>query len=75
VELECHGNKLEGCNFYLIPLGKKLKECVLFGVSSDEYYLNYDVANRKEWELKGEEVVARYLASFHESTGESTIPE
>ena len=39
-------------DFYLIPLGRKLKECGVFGVSSDEY-LNYALANRKEWELKG----------------------
>jgi class 3 adenylate cyclase len=40
-------------DFYIIPLAKKLKECGVFGVSSDEY-LNYAVANRREWEDKGE---------------------
>ena len=47
-------------DFYLIPLGKKLKECSVFGVCSDEY-LNYATANRREWEMKGKEVVAGYL--------------
>ena len=38
---------------YVIPLAEKLKECNVFGVSSDEYY-NYATQNRKEWERKGE---------------------
>lgn len=43
-------------DFYIIPLAKKLKDCGVFGVSSDEY-LNYAVRNRKEWEERGKEVV------------------
>lgn len=50
-------------DFYIIPLAKKLKECGVFGVSSDEF-LNYAVANRKEWELKGESIVQGYLKHF-----------
>jgi len=42
---------------YVIPLAHKLKECGVFGVSSDEY-LNYAVANRTEWEKKGKFIVA-----------------
>jgi len=42
---------------YIIPLSKKLSDCGVFGVSSDEY-LNYALRNRKEWELKGEAIVA-----------------
>ena len=41
----------------VIPLAKKLKSCGVFGVSSDEY-LSYAVQNRKEWEAKGEAMVA-----------------
>jgi len=37
-------------------LAKKLKECGVFGVSSDEY-LNYAIHNRDEWKIKGESVV------------------
>jgi hypothetical protein len=37
-------------------LAKKLKDCGVFGVSSDEY-LNYAMANRREWEAKGENAV------------------
>jgi hypothetical protein len=41
---------------YMIPLTKKLRECGVFGVSSDEY-LNYATDNRREWEAKGFEIV------------------
>ena len=44
-------------DFYIIPLAKKLKDCGVFGVSSDEY-LNYAQQNRREWENKGLEIVA-----------------
>ncbi len=50
-------------DFYIIPLAKKLKECGVFGVSSDEF-LNYALANRKEWELKGKDIVEGYLQYF-----------
>ena len=33
-------------DFYIIPLAKKLKDCGVFGVSSDEY-LNYAEKNRR----------------------------
>ena len=48
---------------YIIPLAKKLKECGVFGVAGDEY-LNYARANRAEWELKGQAVVAKYVKKF-----------
>jgi class 3 adenylate cyclase len=44
-------------DFYIIPLAKKLKNCGVFGVSSDEY-LNYATKNRQEWEDRGLEIVA-----------------
>jgi hypothetical protein len=47
-------------DFYIIPLAKKLKDCGVFGVASDEY-LNYAQQNRREWESKGVEVVAEML--------------
>jgi 3'5'-cyclic nucleotide phosphodiesterase len=43
-------------DYYIIPLAKKLKDCGVFGVSSDEY-LNYAMKNREEWEARGHEVV------------------
>lgn len=47
-------------DFYIIPLAKKLKECGVFGVSSDEY-LNYALKNREEWIVKGNEIVEQML--------------
>jgi hypothetical protein len=47
-------------DFYVIPLAKKLKDCGVFGVSSDEY-LNYAQQNRKEWESRGEQLCAEML--------------
>jgi hypothetical protein len=42
---------------YIIPLAKKLKDCNVFGVSSDEC-LNYAIQNRSEWADRGQEIVA-----------------
>jgi hypothetical protein len=50
-------------DFYIIPLAKKLSECGVFGVSSDEY-LNYAIQNRGEWERKGMEVIEKMKAQF-----------
>jgi hypothetical protein len=50
-------------DFYIIPLAKKLKDCGVFGVASDEY-LDYATANRMEWELKGESIVQEYLMLY-----------
>ena len=48
---------------YVIPLAKKLKECQVFGVSSDEY-LNYAISNRTEWEDKGKVVLEEMISNF-----------
>jgi len=45
---------------YVIPLAKKLDECNVFGVSSDEG-LQYAMANRSEWAVKGKEMVDEML--------------
>jgi 3'5'-cyclic nucleotide phosphodiesterase len=47
-------------DFYIIPLAKKLKDCGVFDVSSDEY-LDYAMHNRLEWENKGKEIVAEMV--------------
>jgi hypothetical protein len=47
-------------DFYIIPLAKKLKDCGVFGVSSDEY-LGYAMKNRAEWEIRGEEIVSEMI--------------
>lgn len=61
-------------DFYIIPLTRKLKECGVFGVSSDEY-LNYALKNRAEWEVRGEEVVASMIAECHQKYGVKKDPE
>ena len=47
-------------DFYIIPLAKKLAECKVFGVSSDEF-LSYAMKNRAEWEARGEDVVREMI--------------
>jgi hypothetical protein len=47
---------------YIIPLAKKLKECGVFGISSDEF-LTYALGNRREWESKGESIVVDMVES------------
>jgi len=49
-------------DYYIIPLAKKLKDCGVFGVSSDEY-LSYAEKNRQEWKDRGREVLAGYVES------------
>lgn len=59
---------------YIIPLANKLKECGVFGVSSDEY-LNYALENRREWANKGEEVVEKYIKKYCSSGEEEGADE
>jgi hypothetical protein len=49
---------------YIIPLAKKLESCGMFGVSSDEYLSYYALGNRKEWEEKGEIIVAEMVKKY-----------
>lgn len=53
-------SELDFFDVYIIPLAKKLKDCGVFGVSSDEY-LNYATKNRVEWEERGQEIVSALL--------------
>ena len=57
---------------YVIPLAKKLKNCGVFGVSSDEY-LNYAVQNRKLWVDKGEEIVEQLVAAAVEEIEDERV--
>jgi hypothetical protein len=50
-------------DFYIIPLARKLKECGVFGVSSDEY-LTYALKNRDEWEKRGQEAVLDMVQNY-----------
>lgn len=57
-------------DYYVLPLAKKLETCGVFGVSSDEFRI-YAMENRKEWELKGRQIVQDYLAKYNSSLDES----
>jgi hypothetical protein len=48
---------------YIVPLAKKLKECNVFGVSSDEY-LGYALRNRAEWEERGEDIIKGMIDEY-----------
>jgi hypothetical protein len=56
-------NELGFFDYYIIPLATKLKECGVFGASSDEY-LSYANMNRSEWKKKGKAVVADYVKKY-----------
>jgi len=60
-------------DFYIIPLAEKLKDCGVFGVSSDEY-LNYAEMNRREWEAKGREVVESMVQKLEQELGPAAVP-
>ena len=66
--LNWYKGELAFFDYYIIPLANKLKECGVFGVASDEY-LNYALANRREWKLKGKEIVQRYLSKYRNHDG------
>jgi len=61
-------------DFSIIPLAKKLKECGVFGVSSDEF-LNYALANREEWERKGETTVEKLVLEVEAEYGKPQSDE
>ena len=50
---------------YIIPFAKKLKDCRVFGVSSEEY-LDYAVQNRAEWEERGQDVVRELVQEIRD---------
>jgi hypothetical protein len=59
-------------DYYIFPLAQKLKQCGVFGVSSDEY-LNYARANRREWEMRGKDMVDRYLSEYNKKETENSV--
>jgi hypothetical protein len=52
---------------YIIPLAKKLKDCNIFGASSDEC-LTFALQNRQEWENRGEAIVASMAKQIEAAT-------
>ncbi len=55
---------------YIIPLANELKDCNVFGVTSDEC-LNYASQNRGEWADRGQEIVALMM---NEIAADSSVP-
>jgi 3'5'-cyclic nucleotide phosphodiesterase len=58
-------SELKFFDSYIIPLAKKLKDCGVFGVSSDEC-LNYAMDNRREWESKGQMIVDELVSNYQQ---------
>jgi hypothetical protein len=58
-----YGGELWFYDNYVIPLAKKLEECGVFGVSSDEC-LSYALINRNEWERTGKEIVQEMVDRY-----------
>ncbi|CAB9514541.1 Receptor-type guanylate cyclase gcy [Seminavis robusta] len=52
-------------DFYIIPLSKKLRDCGVFGPTSDEN-LNYATNNRNQWEREGESITQSMLKAVEE---------
>lgn len=61
-------------DFYIIPLAKKLEDCGVFGVSSDEC-LTYALTNRAEWEAKGKEVVESMVDKIRQEEAQAEKEE
>ena len=60
-------------DFYIVPLAQKLKDCGVFGVSTGEY-MRYALENRREWESRGQELVADMLEAAQHKMLEDTTP-
>jgi 3'5'-cyclic nucleotide phosphodiesterase len=56
-----YGGEIWFFDNYIIPLAHKLKDCGVFGVSSDEY-LHYATQNRREWEEKGHSILEAMIS-------------
>jgi len=57
---------------YIIPLATKLQECEVFGVSCDEF-LDFANENRREWSVKGHDIVAQMLEDMKNEDAEEQI--
>jgi hypothetical protein len=50
---------------YVLPLAKKLNECGVFGVTSNECLFNA-TENRNEWSVKGNDIVTEMVTRCHQ---------
>jgi hypothetical protein len=72
--IDWYDNEIRFFDYYIIPLATKLKECGVFGVSSDEY-LGFALDNRMEWEMKGQEVVQSMTLETQNKFGRRSRPD
>ncbi len=61
-------------DFYIIPLAKKLRDCGVFGPTSDEN-LNYAKSNRAQWEREGRAIVSKMFDKAEEEYNAQYIKE
>lgn len=61
-------------DFYIIPLAKKLRDCGVFGPTSDEN-LNYAKSNRAQWEKEGRGIVLKMLDQAEEEYNAAYMEE
>ena len=61
-------------DFYILPLARKLRDCGVFGVSSDEY-LTYAQKNREEWKERGVDIVADMVENAQVKYGSKNCVE
>jgi hypothetical protein len=57
----------------VIPLSKKIRDCGVFGPTSDEN-LNYATNNRNTWIKEGEAIVADMLTRVEKEYEEGILP-
>jgi hypothetical protein len=55
--LRWYEGELSFLDNYVIPLAKRLRECKIYGASSEEYD-GFAIENRREWERKGRDIVS-----------------
>ena len=55
--------ELEFFDNYVLPLASKLKECEMFGYTA-EVFMRNAARNRKEWLLRGQEHVSKFIRSY-----------
>ena len=72
--LNWYEGELKFFDHYVIPLALKLKECGVFGVSSDEYY-NYALENRHEWKRKGKGIVSAMVDQYNRNSNNQSQGE
>jgi hypothetical protein len=57
---------------FVIPLANKLLDCRVFGDYAEEF-LNYAKANRRDWQLKGRDVILGYVSEYN-ANGKRILP-